>query len=94
MLTLIKVYACFTVKIYKNKPQRFFKTGGSTPGAPVLDPPLNFKLYFFYSIWDLQLEIAVCLYKNITFNYFDPFKWNYLLNREDANSTKIRLPLK
>ena len=41
MLTKIKVYACFTVKIYKNKPVIFFKRGGGAPGAPVLDPPLN-----------------------------------------------------
>ena len=37
MLTEIKVYACYTVKIYKNKPLIFFKTGGR---ARVLDPPL------------------------------------------------------
>ena len=36
MLTKIKIYACYTVNIYKNKPQKIFK-----PGAPVLDPPLN-----------------------------------------------------
>ena len=29
MLTKIKVYACYTVKIYKNKPPTFFKTGAS-----------------------------------------------------------------
>ena len=38
MLTKLNVYACFTVKIYKNKPVIFFKTGG---GGPVLDPPLT-----------------------------------------------------
>ena len=31
MLTKIKVYACYTVKIYKNKPQLFFKPGGGRP---------------------------------------------------------------
>ena len=40
-MTKIKVYACYTVKIYKNKPLIFFKKGGGgAPGAPVLDPPL------------------------------------------------------
>ena len=39
-MTKIKVYACYTDKIYKNKPVIFFKTGGRAPGAPVLDPPL------------------------------------------------------
>ena len=29
MLTKIKIYACYTVNIYKNKPQKIFK-----PGAP------------------------------------------------------------
>ena len=34
-MTKIKVYACYTVKIYKNKPVNFFKTGwgGACPGS-------------------------------------------------------------
>ena len=39
MLTKIKVYACYTVNIYKNKPQNSFKPWG----AWVLDTPLNLK---------------------------------------------------
>ena len=45
-LTTMKVFACNTVKIYKNKTQNIFKRGGGggrTPGAPVLDPPLNIE---------------------------------------------------
>ena len=37
--TTIKVYACYTIKILKNKPPKF-QTGGRAPGALVLDPPL------------------------------------------------------
>ena len=42
-LTTMKVYACYTVKFYKNKTQNIFKRrgGGRTPGAPVLDPHLR-----------------------------------------------------
>ena len=45
MLTKIKVYACYTVKIYKkNKPQIFFQTGGrarcrSTFSCTIMPPP-------------------------------------------------------
>ena len=39
MMDTIKVYACYTVKIYKYKPPKNFKQGG----APVLDPPNNFN---------------------------------------------------
>ena len=45
MLTIIKVYACYTVKIYKNKPTKCFKPGDfgeeGALGAPLLDPPLD-----------------------------------------------------
>ena len=35
MLSKIKVNACYTVKIYKNKPQFFFKPeGGGVPAGP------------------------------------------------------------
>ena len=37
------MYACFTVKICKNKPQRFLKPGAHD-GAPVLDPPLTYVI--------------------------------------------------
>ena len=47
MLNKIKVYACYTVKIYKNKQTFFFKAGGS-PDAPVLDPPLLVKMHDFF----------------------------------------------
>mgnify|MGYP003688297419 CR=1 FL=1 len=40
MLTKFKVYACHTVKIYKNYPLIFFSNRGRAPGAPFLDPPL------------------------------------------------------
>ena len=40
LLTNIKVYACYTVKIYKNKPVNFFKTGGGG-----VDPGSAFDLY-------------------------------------------------
>ena len=37
--TKIKVYACYTVKIYKKQTRNFFQRGGGTPGALILDPP-------------------------------------------------------
>ena len=41
MLSKIKVYACYTVKIYTTPlPQFFFQTRERAPGAPVMDPPL------------------------------------------------------
>ena len=42
MLTTIKEYACYAVKMYKNKPKNISKQGEErgVPGAPVLDPPL------------------------------------------------------
>ena len=55
MLTKIKVYACYIVKIYKNKPQKFLKTGGRAPGAPVLDPPLG-NMYNGY--FDMNLALS------------------------------------
>ena len=39
MLTTMKVYASYAIKIYKNI-LLFFQTGGRAPGAPVLNPPL------------------------------------------------------
>ena len=42
-MATIKAYACYTVKIYKNKPILNLKHGGRAPGAPVLDPPLVMK---------------------------------------------------
>ena len=44
-----------------------------------------------------QFEISnkkLPVQKNITFNIFYLFKWNFFFNTEDANSTKIWLPLK
>ena len=41
MMTTIKAYACNTVKIYENKPQKI-QMGG---GGAVLDPPLTNKKY-------------------------------------------------
>lgn len=38
MLSRIKEYVFYTVKIYKNKPQKDFKAGGV---RPVLNPPLT-----------------------------------------------------
>ena len=32
-MTKIKVYACYTVKIYKNKPPKHFQTGGALPAG-------------------------------------------------------------
>ena len=49
MMTTIKVYAFFTVKIYKNKPPKKFKQGRA-PSAPVLDPPLLSGLERYISI--------------------------------------------
>ena len=40
MLTTIEVYACFAVKIYKNKPTNIFKQGGAR-----LDPPLELTFH-------------------------------------------------
>ena len=50
MLTTIKEYACYAVKMYKNKPKNISKQGEErgVPGAPVLDPPL-------YTSWNTEL---------------------------------------
>ena len=42
MLTTIKLYACYAVKLYKYKTKKIFQTGEHTPGVPVLDQPLRF----------------------------------------------------
>ena len=39
MLTTIELYACYAVKLYKNKPEQISQTGGAR-SAPILDPPL------------------------------------------------------
>ena len=33
MFTTIKVYACYAIKIYKNKPKNIFKQGCAGPGS-------------------------------------------------------------
>ena len=40
MLTTMKVFARYVVKIYKNNPKKI-QTEERAPGAPVLDPPLK-----------------------------------------------------
>ena len=54
MIAIIKFYACYTVKIYKNKPQINFKKGGAL-GAPVLDPPLDITNIQFKRLIQLLL---------------------------------------
>ena len=62
-MTKIKVYAGYTVKIYKNKSQFFFTTGGRAPGALVLDPPLNIpailkrEVYQTVTLYLLQIQL-------------------------------------
>ena len=51
MLTSIKLYACYAVKLYKNKTKNIFQTGGGgAPGAPVLDPPLNLNANRWFDV--------------------------------------------
>ena len=45
MLTTIKLYACYAVKFYKNKPKIYFKQGTRARCAPVLDPPLYYIVH-------------------------------------------------
>ena len=49
MMTTIKVYVFFTVKIYKNTPPPK-NSNGRVPGAPVLAPPLLSGLERYISI--------------------------------------------
>ena len=48
MMTTVEVYACFTVKIYKNNPPKI--QTGRAPGAPVLDPHLLLEDFWNISI--------------------------------------------
>ena len=49
MLAKIKVYAVIQSKLQKQTP-KIFKTGGRTPGAPVLDPYIiKYKINLFFN---------------------------------------------
>ena len=61
---------------------------------PSIAYELQVNILFLFNVKSPLKKIAVCLYKNITFDNFDPFKWNYLLNTENANASKIWPPLK
>ena len=44
MWTTIKLYACYAIKLYKNKPKKYFKQGGGGGGPP--PPPLPYSPFF------------------------------------------------
>ena len=77
-MTTIKVYACFTVKIYKNKPPKKFKQGGSParvgPGSafawnhlyswrPLLVDYPNFTDLFGHNLVGYWFTIHSCNFK-------------------------------
>ena len=70
MLTKIKVYGCYTVKIYKNKPQFFFKPGGARPARRswirlcfcrnnVLAPKTVFDIAYFWKVYQKELSSLI-----------------------------------
>ena len=76
ILTKIKVFSCFTVKIYKNKHKKF-QAGVRAPDAPVLDPPL---LCCFTCYWLSQLDIIFTVwyyrYLSLSFVIEIPCSWS------------------
>ena len=57
MLTTIKVYACYAVKIYKKQTQQIFKRGGARPICQALaDSSLK-----VYEIRNYFISIFLCM---------------------------------
>ena len=67
MVTQIKVYACYIVKIYKNKPQFFFKPGARArragPGSAFVNAYVELTAYNLCQLSLLFLHIVVILYE-------------------------------
>ena len=80
----IKLYTCYTVNIYKNKPVYFFQKGGGVPpGAPVLDPPFISARRKPSLITTCHHIVYHCEYCSILFQWWpiDRVLWDLLLKQ-------------